>query len=328
MARSPSRGFRLYEVRVYPGRSRTPAPFGPDDHSFGEHLYKIATERLLNEKLTTAPRVDAFTAPPAVAEDSASAPLAIFEVRQVTRTGRRIFLQYRAGSVGSHTWAVSGLAGDPDIDVREHAVLNDQRAWFLVPPAGRTVGLLVAESAGRAAGEETLRRWLHAASRVEPESWRIGLRAVSDPEHIQDLISEESVREIVLTRRAEQPDRSTTQEPFTIRAPLKVASSRRRAAERLQDWVTRREHPLSLREGAQELAAIIEPSFSHLEFDDGYVRVQGDEDSGQQLRPDLARDIFTYRLDAAEPTEGAVLRRAREVADRIQGLSELDLPWP
>lgn len=47
---------------------------------------------------------------------------------------------------------------DPDVDVSDHAVLNAQRAWFLLPADGLT-GLLVAESVGRASGENMLQRW-------------------------------------------------------------------------------------------------------------------------------------------------------------------------
>ena len=333
MGPRPTRGFRLHELRLYYGQKRDEVPFVTKDSNYAQHLENIAGAHLLHKKFAKPPRLDYFSHAAGPAEDDEDGdedePPVIFHVQDVKRDGRRVQIKYRAGNVGAYSHAVSPEADEVDVDMRGRAAVNEQRAWFLLPSEGGKVGLLVAESAGRAAGEESLRRWLHAASRAErnPEPhWRLGMKAVSDPEHVNSLINEEAMREVVLLRREEQLDRSTSVVQFTIRSPLKTEYSRRKFANIVRRWF---EQPdtLTVREGASELAAIIHPGFKDVPFDDGYVRAKGD-DSPQQLRPDLARDIFTYSLGPGWLDDLDVLKKAQEVASRIQELSDLEVPWP
>lgn len=337
MARASSRGFRLAELTLHEARRHDPKPFVTDGFNFSAVLEKAAADRLLHRKLTTPPSVGAlgpastgsFSDDPGVGVDDDAGPAVVFEIQELTRSGRRLSITYRSGAVGAFSSAVSTVEEETDVDVSDRAVINEQRAWLLLPPAG-TGGLLVAESAGRSAGEHTLRRWLNEACRVtagDGTAWRLLATPVSDPKHVEELLNEESMQEIVLSRREETADRSTRSEPFTLRAPLKTQYTRRQAADRLQGWLERRTNPLSVQEGARELAAIVDERFRDVEFDDGYVKAKGD-DSGQQLRPDLARDIFTYSLGPGLRSEGAVLSEARQVVQRIQGLTEMELPWP
>ena len=333
MARQPSRGFRLHELELFRGQTQTAVAFEREGFSYADHLEEAIGVHLLGVRLVGKPRLDYFShdlGPEADDEDE-DAATSLFELHDLRRDGRRIWVTYRAGGVGAFRWAVPRSGGAP-VDVQDHAVINEQRACFLLPPGEGTVGLLVAESAGRSASEHSLRAWVHAASKAvrgqEPH-WRLRTRAVADPDHVRQLINEEAVQEVVLMRKEETADRSTTVEPFTIRAPLKTAYSRRTTVQRLTGWANRDSNdPLSLREGARELAAIIDPRLAEVNFDDGYVKVKGDSDSGQQLRPDLARDVFTYRLGPGMRSEDSVLTEARGVADSILGLSDLELPWP
>lgn len=333
MARGPSRGYRLYELQLFLGQRQDPQPFVSKDQNYLEHVRDIIDAHLLGKRLEGPPRLNAFTHADGPGGDDASEEedvSRIFEVHDVREQDQRLWVTYRSGGVGNYRWAVPRGGGDP-VDVSEHAVTNEQRACLLIPPRDATVGLLVAESAGRANGETTLQRWLHAASKAYLNNgsyFRLRLKAVADPAHVAELVDEQSVQEVVLQRRQEQPDRSTTTEPFTIRAPLKTEYSRRRTVETLRGWVGQRENPLSVREGARQLAAIIDPQFADVIFDDGYVKAKGDNDSGQQLRPDLAKDIFTYKLGPGWSSDSAVLREARTTAEGIHGLSELELPWP
>lgn len=176
-----------------------------------------------------------------------------------------------------------------------------------------------------------LQRWLHAASRADraPEPhWRLGLTGVGDPEHMQALLDEESMQEIVLLRHEEQPDRSTTVEPFKIQSKLRSSYAKRTAAQTAMNWFERRSNPLSTREGAKQLAAILDPTLANVDFNDGYIKASAEDTSGQQLRPDLAKDIFTYRLGSGVATEARLLKQAREVVEGISKLSDLDSPWP
>lgn len=233
MARS--HGFRLYEVQLFRGQKRDPQPFALRDEHYADHLERIVDSRLLGEKFDQPPSLNHFVRPeeseePDGEEDQSSV---FFELEELRRQGAPVRMQYRSGSVGSYALAVSRRRGDPDVDVSEHAVLNAQRAWFLLPTDGLT-GLLVAESVGRASGENMLQRWLHAASRADraPEPhWRLALTGVGDPEHMQSLLDEESMEEIVLLRHEEQPDRSTTVEPFKIQSKLKSSYAKRITAQ-------------------------------------------------------------------------------------------------
>lgn len=333
MPRSPSRGFRLYEIQLYRGQGQTAVPFMSDDLDYAQHLQEIIRTHLLDVRLDRKPRLDAFTRVPEIVDEQdedEERAASIFEVHDLRPDGRQVALTYRAGSIGSFRWAVPPGEGEP-VDVSGHAVTNEQRAFFLLPPAGETTGVLLAESAGRATGEHALHRWLHAASKATNGGtapyWRLALDAVADPEHVRQLLDEDSLQEVVLSRREETTDRSTTVEPFTIRAPLRTQYSRRQTADVLRGWANRDRDPLSVQEGAQQLAAIIDRRFRDVSFDDGYVRARGEQDSGQHLRPDLAKDIFTYSLGSGWHSDAAVLRAAAEVAERLHGLSDLDLPW-
>jgi len=281
MARTPSRGFRLAELTLHEGRRHEPKPFVSNGLNYAAVLETAVTGHLLIHKLTGS-RVTGALAPITVADivddegvgtdDGEDAgPAVVFEVQKLHRSGRMIAITYRSGAVGAFSSAVSTVQDEVDVDVSGRAVINEQRAWFLLPPAG-TIGLLIAESAGRSAGEYTLCRWLNEAVRVEAgddPAWRLRAARVSDPEHVRDLLEEESLQEIVLSRREETDDRSTQSEPFTIRAPLRTQYSRRQAAERLQGWLARRTDPLSVQEGARQLAAIIDARFRDVDFDDG-----------------------------------------------------------
>jgi hypothetical protein len=330
MARS--HGFRLYEVQLFRGRKQSPQSFALGDEHYADHLERVVQDHLLAEKFDHPPSLDHFvrSKEPDEVEGDEDEPSVLFEVEELGRHGTRVRIKYRSGSVGSYALAVSRRRGDPDVDVSEHAVLSPQRAWFLLPAEGLT-GLLVAESVGRASGENMLQRWLHAASRADraPEAhWRLALTGVGDPEHMQALLDEESMEEIVLLRHEEQPDRSTTVEPFKIQSKLKSAYAKRSAAQTAMNWFERRSNPLSTREGARQLAAILDPSLAKVDFNDGYIKASAEDTSGQQLRPDLAKDIFTYRLGPGVATEARVLGQAREVVEGISKLSDLDLPWP
>ncbi len=325
-------GFRLYEVQLFRGQKRDSQPFALKDEHYADHLERIVEDHLLGEKFDELPSLNYFlkAEEPEEAEGDEEESSVLFETEKLGRQGTRVRIKYRSGSVGSYALAVSRRRGDPDVDVSEHAVLNAQRAWFLLPADGLT-GLLVAESVGRASGETMLQRWLHAASRVDraPEPhWRLALTGVGDPEHMQALLDEESMQEIVLLRHEEQPDRSTTVEPFKIQSKLKSTYAKRTAAQTAMSWFERRSNPLSTREGAKQLAAILDPALANVDFNDGYIKASAEDTSGQQLRPDLAKDIFTYRLGPGVATEGRVLRQAREVVEGISKLSDLDLPWP
>lgn len=331
MARS--HGFRLYEVQLFRGQKRDPQPFALKDEHYADHLERIVDKYLLGEKFDQLPSLNHFltAGEPEEAEgDEEESSVLLFEVEKMGRHGTRVRITYRSGSVGSYALAVSRRREDPDVDVSDHAVLNAQRAWFLLPADGLT-GVLVAESVGRASGENMLQRWLHAVSRAEraPDShWRLGLTGVADPEHMRALLDEESMDEIVLLRHEEQPDRSTTVEPFKIQSKLKSSYAKRTAASTAMRWFERRSNPLSTREGAKQLAAILDPALADVDFNDGYIKASAEDTSGQQLRPDLAKDIFTYRLGPGAATEARVLRQAREVVEGISKLSDLDLPWP
>lgn len=327
-----SHGFRLYEVQLFRGQKRDPQPFALKDEHYADHLERVVQARLLGEKFDQPPSLNHFVKhqEPEEADGGADESSVLFELEELERQGTRVRLQYRSGSVGSYALAVSRRRGDPDVDVSEHAVLNAQRAWFLLPMDGPT-GLLVAESVGRASGENMLQRWPHAASRADraPEPhWRLALTGVGDPEHMRSLLDEDSMEEIVLLRHEEQPDRSTTVEPFKIQSKLKSSYAKRTAAQTAMGWFERRSDPLSSREGAKQLAAILDPTLANVDFNDGYIKASAEDTSGQQLRPDLAKDIFTYRLGPGLATEARVLRQAREVVEGISKLSDLDLPWP
>ena len=333
MARKPTRGFRLHEVRLYRGRKRDEVPFLTEESNYAEHLDKIVRAHLLGRKFDKPPRADYFAHAAGPTDDDEGGeedePSVIFHVQDIKRDGRMVHIRYRAGNVGAYSHAVSPAVDEADVDMRGRAAVNEQRAWFLLPAEGGTVGLAVAESAGRAAGEESLRRWLQTASGAErsPEPyWRLGMTAVSDPEHVDSLIQEEAMREVVLSRREEQPDRSTTVEPFIIRSSLKTEYARRKIYNVVRSWIDQ-PNPLTARQGAAQLAAIIDPGFKDVPFDDGYVKAKGD-DSGQQLRPDVVRDIFTYNLGPGWLPDAIVLRKAQEVAARIHELSDLEVPWP
>ncbi len=337
MARKPNRGFRLHELRLYQGQRQTAMPFEADDRNYIDHLEEIVKSHLLNVRLDAKPRPDFFAhreGPDAGVEveddGEAEDPTSIFEIHELRREGRgRLWLTYRSGSIGAYRWAVP-RGTDIPVDVSQHAVTNEQRACFLAPSAPGTVGLLIAESAGRATGEHALRAWLHAASKAtmgQDPHWRLKYTPVADPAHVRELVNEDDVQEVVLMRREETPERNTQADPFTIRAPLITQRSRSAAVQRVLGWFERRDDPLTPRQGARELAAIIDRRFENVDFDDGYVKVKGSYDAGQQLRPDLAKDIFTYRLGAGWASEGFVLRRAQGVAENIHGVSNLELPW-
>lgn len=335
MASRTRRGFKLHTLKLHSGQKQSDLAFDSDAFSYASHVEVCVREHLLNVRLTKKPRLDSFTRQPEIDSDSdlgsdVGGIQPFFEVESVSRDGRRLSITYHAGNIGSYRWARPAGAGDA-LDVSDHAVGNEQRAIFLFPPPGGKGALLVAESAGRAAGEHTLRGWLAAASKAErgqDPHWRLSMTTVADPEHVRELINEDAVREIVLQRREETPDRSTSTTAFKISSQLKLVTDKKRVVDRLLAWVTLGDQPLSNREGAKQLAAIIDPRFADLEFTDGYVKVGSDEDSGQRLRPDLGSDIFTYRLPPGWLTDSGVLQRAREVAQRTRELSVLDLPWP
>lgn len=332
----PMRGFRLYRLELFRGGKRAERerqPFGREGWHYGDYLTKVTEDRLLGQKFNESPRLDYFLTRGAGqdpgGDDDEDSPESVFEVQNVRVVGRRIMIQYRAGGVGAYAAGVSPRAGLPDVDLRELAAVNEQRAWVLLPDDG-LFGVMVAESAGRASGELLLLRWVHAASKAEENGaahWRVRAVPVTDPLHLQELIDEEALREVVLTRVEETGERSNPHERIVVRSPLKTGPVRRGVTDLLRSWLSSREHPATAAEGAGQLAAILDENLADMNFDDGYVKVKGDETSSQRLRPDLAHDIFTYSLGRGYRTEAGVLRQAREVAERLQELSELALPW-
>jgi hypothetical protein len=324
------RGFRLWEFSVHLGMTRPALDFtlpGKPPEHLSTHLQSLTHGMLLGQQMHVPPHLRHFFRDPADIAAEADSRDSLFEVRDLAVTGRRLRITYRTGGFGNYEAAVPRGRGR-EVDVRRHALTNDQRVLFLFPEEGRK-GLMIAESVRGTSGEETLLRWLHAASmfaRDPDPHWRIRARRVADPEHLANLIKADALDAIVLHRRDQRGTRATTTEPFTVRAPIKTAYVRRMAARTLVGW-RERDAPLSAQQGARELAAILDSELADIPFEDGYVRASADGDAGQQLRPDFKREMFTYLLPGGRLDDDEVVAEARAVANRIAGLSDLPITW-
>jgi hypothetical protein len=77
----------------------------------------------------------------------------------------------------------------------------------------------------------------------------------------------------------------------------------------------------------RELAAIVGPEIANLDFDDGYVVVQGTDGRTKRIRPGSLDDVFTYPLREYIKEDRHFYVKVEDAIRSLENTAGLSIDW-
>lgn len=196
-----------------------------------------------------------------------------------------------------------------------------------------------------------------AKGKKEPTWWRVDINPALDEEHFERMIAQGQLDRVELKRTAIASDGSRPRTDLHVIAPILDATNRRaafldlaktwtqvarerrrppeRRARRSKDEREREEEEARAarmqtdREGAEALAALVDPAIQQIEFDDGWIVVEDAGEKTKRVSPSRISELFTYEINRKrQPTPLEFYQAARGKALALAAPLQLALEWP
>ena len=309
-------GFRLWELELRKGHTReeqdwTKATLGTkqDPVSFVDSFADVA-KSCLNVTRTEVLRYRKFEqAQPDPSGDREDTTPSI-RLLTATRTFQGFEFTYRFGRRGSHDTA---MAADPseDAPLADKASSNPYRAYLYLPSSG-TKAVLAAEARNLTCPGTDLMRLIGVSGKEVDEArtedkrigwWRYLPFKVTDNEQLRLFIKEGHANGVRLEKEMISGSGKRDSKTITVKQSGLTGTKLEMAKALGGEWFGFTPKELGLSVGApkgktdvERLASLIDLRVSADQFDDGGLDWEGPDGSTQFVKPEAARDVFTYRI--------------------------------
>lgn len=250
-------------------------------------------------------------------------------------TGGNVFFHYRFGRRGSHDMAMAPDALQ-DANLADKASSNPFRAYLFLPTSGN-VAVFASEARNVICPGTDLLKLLGVTSKEQDEErapqdrigwWRFIPKQVTDEEQLKSFIRSGHANGVRLEKVTSTGSGARDRKVVTVRQSGLSGTKLDQAKILGAEWFGFKPKDLGLKgnlpaggDNIAKLAALVDVKFSPGQFNDGGLEWEGPDGSTQFVKPDGARDVFTYRVGrrGVTPTdtelESAVKSRIKLLAN-------------
>ena len=249
-------GFKLFKMSLRLRGGGTEKLFGSDGKGqgrtksdvpswhYGTHAQTLVKAHLDEKKRGLPPLPGAEESPPKPVERSTP----VFRATEVSLVGSNLFLTVEEGQNRGFEHAMATDEADPtEAFLGDKAPHRPYRAALIMPEDGKTAILAVEFIDGRCPAQAIkswLRQWSIEASTGNQQDkrwWNLVGRQLTDGRQLRRIAQQGNLEEIVLMRT--RPNRGGTgrTKDMTLRAPLRGATTRDRAALLVERWIAQEE---------------------------------------------------------------------------------------
>lgn len=350
-------GFRLFQIELRALNGRKPQPF---EDCEGEH-YSVIAHRILQSTVgeTVVEERRASEGDDAMDEDLGD-PFAGrrgVRVLKVQREGHTVWADVLAGRYGDHEIAQGTPGQTGDSDLKGRAPSYTYRLGFYFPTKG-TQGVVAVEDISRSCPIDLVRHLLLRGSQAEATSrpkakdgepekvpiwWKLAITPMIDEEQVNRLVTQGKSQRVELKKHGLGASRSRDALEYELNAPGLTDTQRSQLAQLVASWardsMRRRRGSAAERqeagvpsdtEGARQLAALLGEKIAALNFDDGFVVLEGGDGKTKKISPTRLNEVFTYPLSRnGRPTDVAFHDKTRQTARRVaRSLRMTGMEWP
>lgn len=308
-------GFKLWEVRVHKGFARNPLDLPSAQLSDKDNSTKLLPSLQAIAKSTeghTRTEVLRYRAYSPDEDSTGDKEDTTPSIRLLTYgvNGSKLTFEYRFGRRGSHDMAIAPDSLD-DANLADKASSNRFRAYLFMPTAGDTA-VFASEARNTICPGTDLLKLLGVTSKEQDEQrplkdqmgwWRFLPKQVTDEEQLKSFIRSGHANGVRLEKVTSTGSGARDRKVVTVRQAGLTGSKLDQAKLLGAEWFGFAPKDLGLtgtppkgNDDLTKLAALVDVKLTPGQFDDGGLDWEGPDGSTQFVKPDGARDVFTYRV--------------------------------
>ncbi|MDI2032984.1 hypothetical protein [Paenarthrobacter nitroguajacolicus] len=332
-------GFKLWEVTVHDGFSRSPLDLTEaqlDSKDTATKLFpslRAIAKSTAGLTRTEVLRYRTYSPEEDAAGDKEDTTPSI-RLLSHSVSGSNLTFEYRFGRRGSHDIAIAPDAGQ-DASLADKASSNRFRAYLFLPTSG-TKAVFASEARNSMCPGTDLLKLLGVTSKEQDEAretkdqigwWRFLPKQVTDEEQLKSFIRSGHANAVRLEKITSSGSGARERKAITVRQSGLSGSKLDQAKILGAEWFGVKAKDLGLdgkppkgKDDLAKLAALVDLQLKPGQFDDGGLEWEGPDGSTQFVKPDGARDVFTYRVGkrGSAPTDKEL---ERAIKNRVKLLA-------